>query len=119
MKNLLIVDDDKEMVKELVSVFEMEGYGVFFAFNGLSALERYRENSYDLVLLDIKMPVLDGREVFKAIKSKNPRQKIIIVTGSLGRVENFKQDPVLDQADGCFEKPFVVEQLLSRIRELI
>ena len=88
---ILIADDDAEMLEALSGMLEKEGYVVFRAENGREALELARKELPALVLLDIHMPVMDGLQACKAIKS-DPAAKIVhvvmlTVEGSIREIE--------------------------------
>lgn len=77
---LLIVDDDRALLNSVVMILEDEGYEVFFASSGKEALEKLRQNNYDVVLTDIKMPGMSGIELIEAIKSLGIDAPIILMT---------------------------------------
>ncbi|MDP8262799.1 MAG: sigma-54 dependent transcriptional regulator [Candidatus Ancaeobacter aquaticus] len=78
--SILIVDDDKSMRYSLTRLFEKEGYKVTTAENGPIALDNVEENDHDLVIMDIKMPGMNGLEVLKEMKAHNAKQIVIIMT---------------------------------------
>ncbi|MBD3414903.1 MAG: response regulator [Candidatus Aminicenantes bacterium] len=80
MKSVLIIDDDKLIRKSLSSHFRKNEFQVFSAADGESGISEFKENRPDLVLLDIRLPDVDGLEVLKKIKKENPRACIIIMT---------------------------------------
>ena len=72
MYNILVVDDDKEIVKAIEIYLNKEGYNIIKAYNGEEALKKLEENEIHLIILDIMMPKKDGIETLKDIrKSKN------------------------------------------------
>lgn len=75
-KRILIVDDEQLILDSLKKLLEIEGYGVETATNGISALDILSKNKIDLILSDVKMPAMDGMELFKECKS-NPELKDI------------------------------------------
>jgi PAS domain S-box-containing protein len=82
-KTILIVDDDKSLVKSIKYHLEHRGYSTYVAYNGKQALEGVERHRPDLILLDILMPVMDGYEVIKTLKS-NPETadiRIVLMTG--------------------------------------
>ena len=68
MNSILIIEDDKAIVDVLRMILEHDGYLIDHAFNGPSGLEKYKAMSPDVVLLDIRMPRMDGIEVLQEIK---------------------------------------------------
>jgi PAS domain S-box-containing protein len=82
-KTILVVDDDKSLVKSIKYQLEHRGYSTYVAYDGKDALETIRKHRPDLILLDIIMPVMNGYEVIKALKS-NPETadiRIVLMTG--------------------------------------
>jgi len=80
MKSVLIIDDDKLIRKSLASHFRKKGFQVFSAQDGGVGIKLFKENLPDLVLLDIRLPDVNGLEVLKKIKKQNPQACIIIMT---------------------------------------
>jgi PAS domain S-box-containing protein len=80
-ENILIADDEKDILNLLAFALETEGYGVITALNGEEALALFHEKSFDLVLTDIKMPVMDGLELLRQIKQTHEEIEVIILTG--------------------------------------
>ena len=78
---ILIIDDDKELCDGLIEVLSGEGYLVNAEYDGLKGKEAVEKGGYDLLLLDLKLPGLNGLDILKKIKEKNIRIKIIIVSG--------------------------------------
>lgn len=89
-KKVLIVDDQNGIRVLLVEVFNSEGYDTFEASNGMLALEIVKETPPDLVLLDMKIPGMDGLEILKHIKSINSDIKVIMMT-AYGELDMIKE----------------------------
>lgn len=79
--SLLYVEDDKELAQTFITYLSKIFNEVIYAQNGHEGLELYKDNNFDLVITDIRMPVMDGIEMSKKIKEINPEQKIIITSG--------------------------------------
>ena len=77
---ILIVDDELIVRKSLASWFQEEGYSVDIAESGKQTLEKLVENDWDIFLLDIKMPGMDGLELQRKIKEIHPEASVIIMT---------------------------------------
>lgn len=106
---ILVVDDEREICDVLGDFFEGKGYEVVKALTGLEALQRFERERPDLVLLDIKMPVMDGVEVFRRLREIDPSVGVIMVTANED-VELARQ--LLEQ--GAFDyvaKPFDFDYL--------
>ncbi len=80
MKSILIIDDDPLIRKTLSMHFSKDGYEVHMAENGREGLEKYGEHFPDMVILDIRLPDIDGLESLKRIKAKNKKALVIIIT---------------------------------------
>ncbi len=80
MKSVLIIDDDKLIGKSLSSHFRKKEFQVFSSQKGEGGVQEFRENNPDLVLLDIRLPDMDGLQVLRKIKKENPQACIIIMT---------------------------------------
>ncbi|HEX9829588.1 MAG TPA: response regulator, partial [Bacteroidota bacterium] len=78
---ILVVDDEEALRTVLSSELEDEGYVVQMAGDGDEAIKILEKNAFDLILLDIKMPTVDGFEVLKFIKQTHPLSKVIMLTG--------------------------------------
>jgi DNA-binding NtrC family response regulator len=78
---ILLVDDEETMVKYLSRRLNRRGFDVSVAYNGLSALEEIKKYHFDVVLLDVLMPEMDGIETLKEIKKIKPETEVIMLTG--------------------------------------
>jgi two-component system response regulator (stage 0 sporulation protein F) len=108
-KKLLIVDDQNGIRLLLAEVFSSEGYQTYQASNGERALEIVREEPPDLVLLDMKIPGMDGLEILKNLKKINPDIKVIMMT-AYGELDMIKEASQLG-AIMHFTKPFDIDEL--------
>ena len=80
-KNILVVDDDMSVRTTFSSVLRQEGYRVTAVKNGYEAIKAIDEESFDLALVDLGMPGMDGIEVLEKIKTRRPQTRVIIFTG--------------------------------------
>ena len=108
-KKVLIVDDQNGIRILLMEVFNSEGYTTMQAPNGKVALEIVRNEAPDLVLLDMKIPGMDGLEILKHIKEINPEIKVIMMT-AYGELDMIKQASDLG-ALMHFTKPFDIDEM--------
>jgi DNA-binding NtrC family response regulator len=116
-KTILVVDDEKEICTILYDNLSQEGYRVVTAYNGKKALELARKEKPDLVLLDIKMPEMDGIEVLRRIK-KIRKKIVVIMLTAYGTLETARKAMKL----GAYEyitKPFDLFQLKSIVKEVL
>jgi len=114
---ILVVDDDASMVRMLRHRLEREGYRVASASNGEEGLSLIRNEVFNLVVTDMKMPKLRGDELAKAISQFNPEIPVIIMTayGEVGEAVKLMQDGIFHYVT----KPFDVEELMGRIRKAL
>jgi two-component system response regulator (stage 0 sporulation protein F) len=108
-KKVLIVDDQIGIRVLLVEVFSSEGYSTFQASNGKLALELVKRETPDIVLLDMKIPGMDGLEILKHIKDINRSIKVIMMT-AYGELAIIKEATDLG-ALMHFTKPFDIDEL--------
>ena len=80
-KRILLVDDEEDFVKILSERLTLRGFQIATAFTGEQALEKIKEYNYDVVILDIAMPGMDGLEALKKIKDIKPLTEVIMLTG--------------------------------------
>jgi two-component system KDP operon response regulator KdpE len=113
---ILVVDDEKRMVRFIQLNLEQDGFQVITAFNGSEALEQVRTQLPDLILLDIMMPDINGFEVLKKIREVNT-VPVIMLTAK-GEEDDRIQGLELG-ADDYITKPFSPRELVSRIRAVL
>ena len=110
---ILVADDDKEVLKMLSRLFELEGYEVITADDGRAVVSRLGENSPDLIILDIMMPGLNGFQVLDIVR-RNSDVPVIMLTAR-GEVTTLHNALNLG-ADDYIKKPFHTRELLARVR---
>lgn len=118
-KKVLIVDDE-EHIRELIKFnLKKDGYHIEVAVNGREALEKIKENKFDLVLLDLMLPEIDGLEVCKDIR-RNEETADIPVMMITAKGEEFDKVLGLELgADDYITKPFSIRELMARIKALL
>jgi len=114
-KRILIVDDDKAILKSFKDLLQSEGYLIDTAETGQEALEKTEAQSYDLALLDIKLPDIEGTELLVEMHEGAPRMMKIMVTGH-ATLENAVESLNLG-ADAYVMKPVKPEELLRVVEE--
>ena len=116
MARVLIVEDDLGIAEFLQLELEHEGYDILYAADGRTALDIFEKNEPDLVLLDIRLPQLNGLEVLRRIR-KTSNTPVIMLTA---RGDTFDKVCGLDSgADDYLAKPFEIEELLARMRAVM
>ncbi|GKU77710.1 response regulator [Paenibacillus sp. L3-i20] len=114
-KKVLIVDDQNGIRILLLEVFNSEGYDTFQAPNGKIALEIVKRDAPDLVLLDMKIPGMDGLEILKHIKAMDPSIKVIMMT-AYGELDMIKEATDLG-ALMHFTKPFDIDEMRIEVNK--
>lgn len=118
MKKILVIDDEKPTLKMFTLLLEALGFSVLTAENGQAGVDVFRAELPDIVLTDIKMPIMDGIEVLRNIKQINPHAEVIVITGH-GDMELAIQALNLDATD-FINKPVQrqdLSQALQRAEE--
>ena len=111
---ILIVEDEEKLNRMIVLELKYEGYETGKALDGRTGLDMALSGGYDLVLLDIMLPGLNGLEVLRRIRKENERLPVILLTA---RDTTMDKVSGLDSgADDYVTKPFAIEELLARIR---
>lgn len=110
---ILIVDDEKEFVDSLSERLTLRGYDVTISLSGEDALEKVKSYNFDVVILDVRMPGIDGIETLRQIKKLKPLTEVIMLTGdaSAETAVKGKQLGALDY----FIKPVIPEELVFKI----
>jgi len=116
-KRVLIIDDEKNIRLTLSQCLELADYEVDTAVSGEHGLEKYANENYDLILLDMKMPNLDGMEVLRRVKKQNPGQDVIMIT-AFGTVETAVEAMKLGAVD-YLRKPFTPEEIRSIVKRVL
>ena len=112
---LLIVDDDEDILRNLERILRLEGYETDTARTGLEAIEKTRRNFYNLVLLDIKLPDMEGTELLRRMHETFPKMIKIMVTGYPDLENAIKS--LNYGADAYLVKPVSVQELLDVVKQ--
>ncbi len=116
LPKVLVVDDAMFMRAKASKLLTQEGYEVVEASNGAEAIEVYKAQKPDLVLMDITMPVMDGITAVKAIKNEDSGAKVIMVT-ALGQ-RSMVLEAIRAGAKDFVVKPFQPDKLIEAVRRL-
>jgi DNA-binding NtrC family response regulator len=114
---LLVVDDEEALRTVLSSELTTEGYEVRTAADGQEAIGELEKSAFDLVLLDIKMPRMNGFEVLKYVKEKHPKTKVVMLTG-FADLKNALESKKLG-AEDFVSKPYDLVDLLTTIERVL
>ncbi len=112
-KKILVVDDNIEYCESVIDVLSVEGYDAVGVHNGFKALEAIGEDCFDLVLMDIKMPGIDGIDTFKKLKEISPKTPTIVMTAFA--VEDRIREGLRSGVFGTFRKPINFDRLFCSI----
>lgn len=115
--SILVVDDEKNIREGIKKFLEMEKHDVDIASNGEEAFERIKESDFDIVIADLKMPIVSGDELLEKIMTIKPYIKVIILTGH-GTIENAVESMKKGAYD-FFTKPVNVDKLLVTIQRAL
>lgn len=110
---ILVVDDNEEFCQNMKDIVELQGYEVLTAHDGFQALELVRQDGLDLVLLDVRMPVMNGVATFKGIRQIAPQLPVVMVTAYA--VEECVREALREGAFGFLKKPLDFELLFAVI----
>jgi two-component system response regulator (stage 0 sporulation protein F) len=116
MKEKILIVDDQFGIRILLNeVFQKEGYQTFQAANGIQALDILKKHDPDLVLLDMKIPGMDGIEILKRMKVIDPNIRVIIMTayGELDMIQEARNLGALTH----FAKPFDIDDIRVAVRK--
>src|SRR6188472_1158833 len=122
-KKILLVDDEPDVTYTIKKIVEDNGYKVDSFNDPILALNSYKSNFYDLIILDIKMPQMDGFELYNKLREKDPKVKICFLTASELFYEEFRKARfLLAEKIGeeyFIQKPIKTEDLVQKINGLM
>lgn len=117
MAKILIVDDAEFLRLRISKMLSGDGHNIIQAENGLKALEMYKNESPDLVLMDITMPEMDGLTALKEIRKLDAKAKVVMLT-ALGQ-ESVVLEAIKSGARDFIVKPFEQERVMNAVSKLI
>jgi DNA-binding response OmpR family regulator len=119
-KRMLIVDDEPDVNTVLQKVFQQSGFNADSYNDPILALENFKAGSYDVVLLDIKMPGMDGFHLYQEMKKIDSKVKVCFLTASEMYYEQFRKEEfcAIDK-DLFLRKPIENEDLIKKIKTII
>jgi two-component system response regulator AtoC len=112
---ILVVDDDENIRKVLTTILEEEGYQVDSAETAKEAIEKTKKNFYNLALVDIRLPDMEGVKLLTKMRDTTPKMRKVIITG-YPTLQN-AIEAVNSGADAYIVKPFDMDKVLETIRE--
>jgi DNA-binding NtrC family response regulator len=119
-RKILLVDDDADVVSTFKMILEMNNFEVDAYTSPLSALSSFKPNEFGLLILDVRMPVMNGFELFKKIKNIDSRIEACFITAFEDYREEFKESfPMLDEAKHFIRKPKAIEDLVNHVATIL
>ena len=116
---ILLIDDDAILCSELIDILREEGYSASSISNSKEAIAAVMADNYDLYLLDYKMEGMTGIDLLKILREKNLKSPVLFISGKPNLDKLVKREDVAQYVSGFMEKPFEIDELLKRIRELL
>ena len=118
-RKILVIEDDRAISGLLVHILEGRDYKVEPAYNGLAGLEKTKSFEPDLILLDVNMPLMDGWQLLKALKSSAKTYEIPIVMCTEHSLMKEVEEALANGASGYIMKPFTTERVIGKIMDLL
>jgi len=113
---IFIVDDDRDHAESVADVLMLHGYTVDIAFTGEEGIARFRAQEFDIVLMDVRLPGMNGVETFFELKKIRPQARVLMMTGF--SVERLVAEAVEHGALGVLHKPFLIADLLETLERV-
>lgn len=117
MKNVLLVEDEENLHEAIKLNLDIEGYNVTSVFNGKNAITKVKEKKFDLIILDVMLPDVNGFDICETIRLNDEQTPILFLTAKSDSEDRIKGLTI--GGDDYLTKPFNIEELLLRIKLLI
>jgi DNA-binding response OmpR family regulator len=115
-RRVLVIDDDRDHAESIVDILSMRGHQVEAAFSGEAGVKLFREENFDIVFMDVKLPGMNGVETFFEFKKIRPDARVMMMTGY--SVEELISQAIANGALGVLRKPFAIGELLRVLDEV-
>jgi two-component system response regulator HydG len=115
---ILLVDDDPTHCDNLKDILDDKGYKVGVSHNGKEAVSCVKDNHYDIVFIDVKMPVLNGLETYLEIKKIRPQIIAIMITGFRQETKELVAEAINKSAYMCMYKPLSIDKVIAVVEEI-
>ena len=112
---ILLVDDEEELVTTLVERLGYRGFAADYALDGHEALVKMRSGQYHVVVLDLKLPGMEGTEVLRQLVAKYPKVPVLLITGHGSAID--QTEPMPEGAFDYLVKPVKLDLLIERVLE--
>ena len=114
----MVVDDDPGICTTLDNILTKKGHKTGIAHTGEDAIAMTRENAYDVIFIDVKLPTINGLETYLAIKAINPEAVAIMMTAFRQEMADLIEKAIKSSAYTCIYKPFNIEEVLGLVEEI-
>lgn len=111
---ILVLDDDASLLRSVRLILVLEGFEVITAADGVEGLERIESEAFDVIILDLQMPRMDGRTFYRELRSKGHTTPVLILSANGATTARAEL-----QAEGAITKPFDPDFLVSQVRALL
>ena len=115
---VLVTDDDENLCANIKDTLTDKGYRVCTAYDGETAIQRAWENNFDVMLIDLKLPLLNGLGTYLSIRDIRPNVVAIIITGYPVKMSDLVTKALQKGAYDCLEKPIDMDKLLSLLEQI-
>ena len=105
--SVLVVDDDINFADSTIDLLNEKGFDSICAYSGKDGIVKAKEKAFDVILMDMKMPVMNGVETYREIKKISPKTVVIMITAY--RVEDLIRDGIREGAYGLVRKPLDID----------
>lgn len=112
---ILVVDDNKDFADVFCDILRSNDYKADSCYGGHQALGKLKENDYDILFIDIRMPEMDGVETLKEVKKLKPQITVIMMTGY--SVDEMVHKAIEENASDIIYKPFEIDKVLGLIQQ--
>jgi DNA-binding NtrC family response regulator len=115
---VMVVDDDRELCDTLWNLLRERDFRVCIAHDAERAAELLKDRAYRVVVIDVKLPEQDGRQLLRLVRDMNPAARTVLITGFRAETEQLVQRALGEGADAVCYKPFDVPEFLSTLERL-
>ena len=120
LRRILLVDDEVDIISVFKMILEMNGYDVDAYTNPSIALDDFKPSFYGLLLLDIRMPTMNGFELYRKMREIDEQVKVCFITAFEDYREEFKESfPMLDEYKYFIRKPKAIEDLVNHVATIL
>ncbi|UOD35383.1 response regulator transcription factor [Deferribacteraceae bacterium V6Fe1] len=117
MPKLLVIEDERQLNKQIANILEDEHYSVDTCFDGANGLERILSLQYDLIILDIMLPGMNGYEILKNIRDNKILTPVLMISAK-GEIDD-RVKGLNSGADDYLSKPFSMAELIARVKAIL